>query len=426
MSSSNDTTVSSSSPVIRRRIPRSRRRRDGLIQYAKDITSQNGEDGIIAKIFTVLPPQRRQRYCVDIGAWDGRHLSNTFSLLVPNNGDHVHYSSNSSSKTNNGIDGDNDNDNNSESSLPDSVACSSWKGILIEADRDKFIELQTLHEKLGNICINATVSSDPSSQDSLVSILEREVGAELPKDFDFLCIDVDGSDYWLLYEVFECRYRPKVICIEANPTMPNDLIYIPARNDTMRHGCSLAALIELAERYNYVLIETTLYNAFFVPTDLYQKYLFTHVPDDTSIDALHETTMGTELYQLYDGTIKLWGCKKLLWHRIKLDEARMQMIPPSQRTFPFAPKRGDITKIKNDSAIDMSAYCQQQQLLLPINNNDKDHDNTSNKMAAANRLIEQLKADGFALVRGRSTITFIYPNFRSTLDTKVNAVIPFT
>ena len=37
-------------------------------------------------------------------------------------------------------------------------------------------------------------------------------------------IDVDGSDYWLLYEVFECRYRPKVICIEANPTMPNDLI----------------------------------------------------------------------------------------------------------------------------------------------------------------------------------------------------------
>ena len=83
------------------------------------------------------------------------------------------------------------------------------------------------------------------------------------------------------------------------------------------------------------------------------------------------------------------------------------MIPPSQRTFPFAPKRGDITKIKNDSAIDMSAYCQQQQLPLPINNNDKDHDNTSNKMAAANRLIEQLKADGFALVRGRSTITFI-------------------
>ncbi len=39
-------------------------------------------------------------------------------------------------------------------------------------------------------------------------------------------------------------------------------------------------------------------------------------------EALHETTMGTSLYQLYDGTIKLFGTKKLLWHRVGIEEQK--------------------------------------------------------------------------------------------------------
>ena len=180
-----------SAPVIRRRTPKSQRRRDGLIQYASDVTSQNGEDGILRKIFDdILPPieNNEKRYCVDVGAWDGKHLSNTYSLLVE----------------------------------PSGSSC-SWRGVLIEGDPDKFRELKGLHDPLGNICVNAMVTSDPTSADSLVSILKREA-PELPIDFDFLCIDVDGSDYWLLHEVFQNQYRPKLICIESNPTMPNDLI----------------------------------------------------------------------------------------------------------------------------------------------------------------------------------------------------------
>jgi len=352
---------SSLAPVIRRRIPKSQRRRDGLIQFATDITSQNGEDGIIHKIFSdvLLPLENddegntRVRYCVDVGAWDGKHLSNTFSLLNPQS------------------------------------PSRSWKGVLIEADPDRFRALQTLHEPSGNICINTMVSSDPTSKDSLASILKRQA-PELPVDFDFLCIDVDGSDYWLLHEMFEKKYKPKVVCIESNPTMPNDLIYIPARNDTTRHGCSLSALVELAEENGYVLIETTIYNAFFVPKYLYHKYFEAHVPD-TSIEALHETTMGTELYQLYDGTLKLWGCKKLLWHRISMDEHRMQMISSSQRNFPFAPSnRNDISeRAIYETAIDMRAYCE------PLSSNS-----LNAKKTCARLLLERLKSDGFALVRG--------------------------
>ena len=57
----------------------------------------------------------------------------------------------------------------------------------------------------------------------------------------------------------------------------------------------------------------------FVKTEFYALYLATEVPD-TSIETLHEVTMGTELYQLYDGTIHLWGCKKLFWYCILIDK----------------------------------------------------------------------------------------------------------
>ena len=107
--------------------------------------------------------------------------------------------------------------------------------------------------------------------------------------------------------------------------MPDDLIYIPARNDTIRHGASLSALVELANQHDYTLVETTLYNAFFVQTTLYQNHLRDEVPD-TSIEALHESTMGTSLYQLYDGTLKISGCKRMLWHRMPIDERSIQVL----------------------------------------------------------------------------------------------------
>ena len=70
--------------LFRRRKLRTLRRRDGLIAHARDATSQNGEDGVIARLFALLPaPGGRRRVCVAVGAWDGRHLSNTYSLLVP-------------------------------------------------------------------------------------------------------------------------------------------------------------------------------------------------------------------------------------------------------------------------------------------------------------------------------------------------------
>jgi hypothetical protein len=168
----------------------------------------------------------------------------------------------------------------------------------------------------------------------------------LPIDFDFATIDVDGTDYWLMADLLSA-YRPKCLCVEFNPSMPNDLIYIQPRNDAVRQGSSLAALVELASSHHYILVETTMYNAFFVPDDLFASHLKSHVPQvignggevspDTSIEALHEVTMGTALYQLYDGTLKLHGCKKLLWHRRPINEADIQVLAGKDRSFPFKP-----------------------------------------------------------------------------------------
>ena len=263
------------------------------------------------------------------------------------------------------------------------------------------MELKKLHDPLGNICINTEVSCQPTSPQSLLSILKRDA-QKLPFDFDFLSIDVDGIDYWLLVNVLEGGYRPKCICIEFNPTMPTDLIYIQPRDDNIRHGSSLSAMVELANS-GYTLIETTLFNAFFIRNELYDKYFINEVPD-TSIEALHEITMGTELYQLYDGTLKLLGCKKMLWHRMPIDEKKMQMLCDDKRQFPFAPstEANDLLHRKSgeikESAIDVSVYCNSTE--TSKDNNDTTTTIEDRKRECYTKLNTTLQRDGFALVKG--------------------------
>ena len=229
-SSSSDVVVveslSTTDAVIRvRKVPSPRRRWDGLIQYARDNTSQNGEDGILHRLFQLLPsqapssPSHHMRVCVDVGAWDGIHLSNTRSLLQ--------------------------NDVGSDNATS---SCSErWYGVLIEADPLKFDQLVKLYrddEDTTNhnntLLLNRTISVvDPQhNPNSLHGILQQQQQAQFANEFmiDFLCIDIDGPDYHVLADLFHFSpYRPMVICIEFNPTMPHDLIYIPPRSDSERH-----------------------------------------------------------------------------------------------------------------------------------------------------------------------------------------------
>ena len=287
---------------IRSAPTRSLRRRDGLIQFARDETSQNGEDGVIAAIFACLDKRQRPktRWCVDVGAWDGVHLSNTHTLLT----------------------------------------AGGWRGALLEADAERCAKLRALHAPLGNVAIEAFVSCVDASR-SVESLL-RKHAKSVPLGVDLVSVDVDGCDYWIFKDLLESGYGSRVYVVEFNPTMPHDVVYIQPRADAAREGSSLAALVELAKKHGYHLAETTLFNAFFVDGPARGALVADGLlrPDD-DIDSLHEVTMGTALYQLYDGALKLHGCKKFLWHRRPIDEARLQQI--EGRDFPFKPN-GDKAK----------------------------------------------------------------------------------
>jgi hypothetical protein len=260
------------------------------------VSFNNGEDGIIARIFELLPPplppasslpdpgytaSSGDYWCIDVGAWDGCHLSNTHSLLV----------SSTSSSSSSAAASPSDENEHKRAIL--------WHGVLIEANQERFQKLKDLHDPLGNVSLNISVSvTNPDKGLDFIlrgCLVNNNTTMKLPRQLDFVCIDIDGGDYWLLHDFLHAKnFRPRVICIEFNPTMPDDLIYIPIRSDVIRHGASLAAIVELAEAYGYILVETTLYNAFLVDRPLYEKYL-SHEVKDTSIEALHEITMGTSV-----------------------------------------------------------------------------------------------------------------------------------
>ena len=69
-------------PLIQRQLP-NEKDRNYFLHYASNKTSQCGEDGILDHLFGLLgvPADGGRGYCVDIGAWDGKHLSNTYTLV---------------------------------------------------------------------------------------------------------------------------------------------------------------------------------------------------------------------------------------------------------------------------------------------------------------------------------------------------------
>ncbi|RCW80164.1 hypothetical protein [Phyllobacterium bourgognense] len=67
-------------PVIEiRRNKRTNPKSTYLREFASDVTSQYGEDGIIAKILDLIGT--KNKWCVEFGAWDGKYLSNTWNLI---------------------------------------------------------------------------------------------------------------------------------------------------------------------------------------------------------------------------------------------------------------------------------------------------------------------------------------------------------
>ena len=94
-----------------------------------------------------------------------------------------------------------------------------------------------------------------------------------PETLDFLSIDIDGNDIYLLEAL---AIHPKVICIEYNakfrPPLSIRQVYDPARfwAHTDYWGSSLSAMTEAASAKGYTFVATAITgaNAFYVRNDL--------------------------------------------------------------------------------------------------------------------------------------------------------------
>lgn len=264
-----------------------------LLDFGSNITSEHGEDGVIEKIFSIIG--EAGKWCVELGALNGTHGSNVWHLIKEK----------------------------------------GWSGVLLEADKTYFEKLEQEYAGLTRAhCINAFVSFE--GETSLDALLAR---TPLPKEFDLFSLDIDGNEYHLWESLI--AYRPRVMLVEFNPTIPNEVVFVQSRDMGVFQGSSLRAFVELGKKKGYELVAANETNAFFVVQELFPRFGI----EDNSIDALHtDRRYETRLYQLYDGTLCISGYDRLLWHNRPIDLEKLQVLPRRLRHYPARIDEADSTR----------------------------------------------------------------------------------
>ena len=262
--------------------PRTRGRNNWLRdKHAENQFTQCGEDGMLAKIFEILGIEKGS--CVELGAADGIFMSNTRRLITEK----------------------------------------GWSAVMIEADSKLFSKLEQCYADRDDVqCVHTRAQFE--GENTLDDIF---AAAGLPIDFDFFCLDVDGNDYHLWDSLR--TYRPKLMVVEYNPTIPNEVVFVQPRDPEVTQGASLAALVQLGKEKGYELIATTELNGFFVRKEDFHLFNI----DDNCIDAMRSSS-GTQshLFQLYDGTLKVAGNTNLIWQKgLPMRPRRFQVLPKALR-----------------------------------------------------------------------------------------------
>lgn len=251
-----------------------------LNEFSNDVYSQTGEDGVIAKVLEMLPS--RNQWCVEFGAWDGKHLSNTFNLVENKN----------------------------------------YNVVLVEGDKAKYESLRNEYPYRERATLVGQFVGWQEN-DNLDTILEK---TQAPLDFDLLSIDVDGNDYHIWKAVQ--KYRPKLVLIEFNPTSSNRFDYVQPPDPNCNQSNSPAALVRLGKSKEYELICVIGPNLLFVDRQYYKAF---HIPDN-SLEILREEDEVTHLFLGFDGSLIVDGPALLRWHGLPLRVK--QPFPKALRHYP--------------------------------------------------------------------------------------------
>jgi Methyltransferase FkbM domain len=192
-----------------------------LSEYGFNKYSQFGEDGIIKKIFEIIGTTSKT--CIEFGAWDGYHFSNTALLW----------------------------------------SLQGWKAILIECEEERFGALEKNVKNFDCLAVHARIGI--AKNDSLDTLLKNYL---IEDQIDLLSIDIDGDDYYIFQSLN--NLRPRVVICEYNPTLPALLDIYPEHDNYI--GCSAAALVRIAQEKGYRLVALTDTNCFFVLEEEFEKF----------------------------------------------------------------------------------------------------------------------------------------------------------
>lgn len=98
----------------------------------------------------------------------------------------------------------------------------------------------------------------------------------VPEEFDFLSIDIDGQDFHVWNAINE-KYKPRVVAIEMNYHIEPGLDKVMIKYDYYQWDCSqfcgasVTALKKLGNKKGYSLVATCMSDAIFVRNDLLCK-----------------------------------------------------------------------------------------------------------------------------------------------------------
>jgi len=196
-----------------------------LNRYEGQVFSQNGEDGIIAEIFSRIGFSNR--VFVEFGAGDGSENNSAYLLLK------------------------------------------GWSGYWFEADSQ---DVESIRSRFAG-AIGAkrlTVAREFFTAERAAAIFERN---HVPQEFDLLSIDIDRNTSWVWRALR--AFRPRVCIVEYNASIPpQDDWEIPYQAEatwdgTLMFGAGLLALEKIGRDLGYSLVACDLSgaNAFFVRDD---------------------------------------------------------------------------------------------------------------------------------------------------------------
>jgi len=180
--------------------------KNNLHNFKYNKYSQNGEDGIINEIFSRLGQENfNDFWVVEFGAWDGKHLSNTFNLIEK-----------------------------------------GASAVLIEGDEKRYSDLLETQKKYNKIYpINTFVGSKGNK--SLNYLLSN---TPIKKEYEVLSIDVDSYENLEIWKNYPGR--PLLVIIEANAA------YLPFEKDIPKSlGNTFFETNKIANEKGYTLIAHT-------------------------------------------------------------------------------------------------------------------------------------------------------------------------